>query len=154
MNAIIATIIRHSLTFLAGIGGILATCKLIASTDVAAANAAGASLVEPVTLIGGMVAACIIRLAMTWLSLQFPWLAPLLGFAADASGPATGPKNTPPFLLLGLCAAAGCMGCLPSCSSYDPDSIPIKGCVLTDYGKVCYDSNSGVEITVDAESGK
>ena len=57
--------------------------------------------------------------------------------------------------------AAGIMGCLPSCSTDSAAatwaalrSVPIKTCVITDYGSACYSSKGGIEIDVDSESGK
>ena len=63
--------------------------------------------------------------------------------------------------IIGCIAAAGIMGCLPSCtgpqlaqSLQALRAIPIRSCVATDYGTACYSSKRGLDITVDATSGK
>lgn len=66
----LATQLRHFLTGLATIGGVLATWNLIRPDDIATANAAGAALIEPLTVLGGLVAGGLLRAVMGWVISQ------------------------------------------------------------------------------------
>lgn len=57
-------------------------------------------------------------------------------------------------LAMGLGTAVAVMGSLPSCSPARLGAVPIRSCVETDYGTVCYSSKSGIAVVVDATSGK
>lgn len=60
-------------------------------------------------------------------------------------------------LVMGLGLGTAAAGMLSSCS---PDqlaaarAVPVRSCVETDYGTVCYSSKSGIAVTVDATSRK
>jgi hypothetical protein len=77
-------------------------------------------------------------------------------FSDSADSP--GPGMTPVWLMTLVGTAIGFVGSsLSSCSPAGMATIrawPIKSCVLTDAGTVCYSSKSGLEVTVDATSQK
>lgn len=60
-------------------------------------------------------------------------------------------------LAMGLGLGTAAVGILSSCS---PDqlaaarAVPVRSCVETDYGTVCYSSKSGIAVSVDAKSRK
>jgi hypothetical protein len=152
MKSQFASLIRHLLTCLAGIGGFLLEAGLIDSTQVAQANEAGAALVDPMAILCGLAAAGLARVAIGCLGKIFPALAAKI---SGASGGAL------PLWLLVMTAGALVMGCLPSCTPNGTGldwtalkSIPIKSCIVTEQGKICYSSKSGLEVEVDARSGK
>ena len=57
-------------------------------------------------------------------------------------------------LAMGLGFGTAVAGMLPSCSPAQLAAVPLRTCVMTDYGTVCYSSKSGVAVSVDATSGK
>lgn len=108
--------IRHFLTFLAGLGGILASNNLIGAEQVDAANQAGAALIEPTAVIVGAIAAGLTRALIGW-------IGKLFGKTSDdgkrGAGKALG-------LMLAMCTAAGLMA-LPSCTTVTaPDGTVTK----------------------------
>jgi hypothetical protein len=105
----IATHVRHQLTFLAGLGGILLGWNLIAPEEVAAVNEAGAKLIDPLMIIAGAVAAFVGRMAISWVTGIFRRGA---GEDGDTDSKPSGGMSA---LLLMTCAA-GVLGGLPSCS--------------------------------------
>ena len=142
----LASLTRHFITTLAGLGGFLFAHGLIPAEAVGQADAAGAALVEPLTVIAGLLAATGARLAIFCLGKIFPALAEKLGSQSGMAG----------LWVMGLTAAA-IGGSLPSCSPEQLASaraVPIRSCVETDYGTVCYSSKSGIAVTVDTTSGK
>jgi hypothetical protein len=145
MNAT-ASLIRHFLTYLAGLGGFLFAHGIIPAESVAAADQVGAALVDPLAVLGGLLAAGGLRLAIFCLGKIFPAVAEKLSGASGGM----------PLLMVGLTTAA-VMGSLPSCSAAQlaaARAVPVRSCVETDYGTVCYSSKSGVAVTVDATSRK
>jgi len=143
MKSALLSYLRHLLTFLAGIGGMLAAWQLITPADVAAADAAGSQLIEPLLTLAGLLAVGVAR-----------WLMSLLPGGGTAGVGKSGSAILP-LSLVGM--TAGLMGSLPSCSQSQLDavkSVPIRSCVITDYGTACYSSKSGLSVTVDAQSGK
>lgn len=143
MKNTLSSLIRHSLTALAGVGGLLLSHGLLASGDLAQVNAAGGQLQDALTVIGSAVG---LRLAIMITGKIFPATAAKLSGAAGGLVP----------LWIGLTTAAF-MGALPSCSPAElaaARAIPIKTCVVTDYGTACYSSKSGLAVSVDATSGK
>ena len=134
---------RHQLSFLAALGVMLASWHLLAPEQVEAVNKAGAQLIEPLLVILGAIAVFLSRQVMAWLS----------GFLVRKDRSGKGTSGTAALLLLiGTAAVISMAGALSSCS---PDQIrvmkdvPIKGCVFTDQGKVCYSSKSGLEVDAD-----
>lgn len=145
MNAV-ASLARHFLTTLAGLGGFLFANGLIPAESVAQANAAGAALVDPLTVIAGLMAAAAARFGIFCLGKIFPVVAEKLGSQSGMTG----------LLLMGI-ATVAVLGSLPSCSPAQlaaARAIPIRSCVETDYGTVCYSSKSGIAVSVDAHSRK
>lgn len=114
MNNSISTLIRHALTYLAGIGGYLHHHGLIDATGVDAANQAGAQLVDPLSIIAGLLAVVAARVALGLLGKIFP------SIAEKASGGVSGGA----FLLVACGTAAALMGALPSCSH---NGYPVTG---------------------------
>ena len=143
MNAV-ASLARHFLTTLAGLGGFLFAPGLIPAEAVGQANAAGSALVDPLAVIAGLMAAAVVRLGIFFVGKIFP---------ASAAKMMDAPKRGP-WLVIGLGTAAAVMGSLPSCSVSQLAAVPLRSCVETDYGTVCYSSKSGVALTVDATSRK
>jgi len=143
MKDYLASLLRHALTALAGLGGLMLSHNLITDSDVSQVDAAGSSLACAITVIG---TAVIGRVLLTLGGKIFT------GGAGETSGTSGGALL---FALMGT--AAGVMGCLPSCSPVTwaaLKTIPLKSCVVTDYGSACYSSKSGLSVEVDAESGK
>lgn len=104
----ISSLIRHGLTYLAGIGGFLFQHGLIDASGVDAANKAGEQLIDPLAIITGLMAVVAMRAAIALLGKIFP------SIAEKASGGMSGGA-----LLFVVCGtAAALMGCLPSCSDY------------------------------------
>lgn len=133
--------LRHFLTYLAGLGTALATWHLIAPDQVEAVNKAGADLISPLTVILGAVGVFVFRLAITWLGKIFS------GLAGKASGGMSGGT-----MLLMVCGTmAGIGGCLPSCSAQQlaaARAVPVKACVITPEGNICYSSKAGIEVAI------
>ena len=144
MKTYLASLLRHACTALAGLGGFLAMNNLITPADAPAVDAAGVSLGGALTVVLTALAARAFITLMGKLN---------LGTSADNG---TGSGMSP--VWIGLIALAGFIGlALPACSPAQQaafSSIPIKSCVITDYGTVCYSSKDGIEATVDATSGK
>lgn len=146
MNAI-ASLTRHFLTYLAGLGGFLFAHGVIPEGAVAQANEAGAALVDPLAVICGLLAAAAVRLGIFCLGKIFPAIAEKLATPSGGMVP----------LAIGMMTAAALMGALPSCSAAqlaEARSIPLRTCVLTEHGRICYSSRSGIEADVDLSSGK
>jgi hypothetical protein len=143
----IATLIRHTLTFLAGLGGMLVTYSVIAPSEVDAVNAAGSSLIEPLTVIGGAIAAGIARLAIGWLRKRF------LGPARPGKETSGGASL---LMLAALGTMAGIMGFLPSCSSGDLNSRgwPVTLRIVGPDGTVSYSPKSGLEVEAEVRATK
>lgn len=132
MNAV-ASQIRHYLTFLAGLGGLLLSWHLIAPEDVAKANEAGAALIEPLTVLVGLVAAGVTRLAIAWLTNFF-------NKAKDSGGTSGGVG----LLLAGLLIGTAAVGTLPSCSPAQiaaVRAVPLKVCATYHGVEVCASSS-------------
>lgn len=79
---------------------------------------------------------------------------------ADGTDPSANSSGSAPAWALAILTgvtAAGLGLSLPSCSSAQWSSfksIPIKSCIVTDYGTACYSSKSGLSVEVDQTSGK
>lgn len=137
----LASLLRHFLTYLTGLGVFLAYYGLIDSGHIAAANQAGSALIDPLAVLGGLVATAGMRWVIFLLGKIFPALAEKIGGLSGGMG----------LLLIG--AVAGLLGCgLSSCSALG--KVPLKSCLTTDYGTACYSSKSGLSVAVDASSGK
>jgi hypothetical protein len=119
----IATHVRHQLTFLAGLGGLLLGWRLIGPDDVAAVNEAGSKLIDPLVIIVGAVGAFLGRLAISWVSDIFRRGAGML--EKEESGESGGASGGGSALLL-LACTAGLLGGVPSCSMGE---YPITGSV-------------------------
>jgi hypothetical protein len=144
MKTYLATILRHAFTALAGLGGFLLSKGLIDSADVTQVNSAGVSLGAALAVIISAIAG---RFLLTLLGKVFS------GAAGESGSGSSGGVN----LLLMCITAAGLMGCLPSCSTTQIEaakSIPVRTTLHTDYGTATYSSKSGLEVDVDATSGK
>ena len=101
MNTLIASAVRHALTALAGLGGLLASKSLIDATDTAAVNAAGTTLADALAVIAAALAA---RLVI--------YLTGKLKLSSTAGLFAISPA------MLGMVATAAAVGTLlPSCAS-------------------------------------
>jgi hypothetical protein len=140
------SILRHLLTFLAGLGALLAARGLIAPQDAPAVDAAGSSLIEPLALILAAVAVAVVRLLMAW-----------CGHTFSVRG--DGSAKSLAALALPWAGMAGVMGFNPpSCTPSQIDAakqVPVKACYIDRAGNsVCYSTAEGVTATVDRRSGK
>jgi len=126
--------LRHILTFLAGLGGLLVSWNLIAPEEVAAVNAAGAELIAPLAVILGAVAACVARLVIALAGKFFR-----NGFGENSGGP-----GGLPLWVVG-CMAAALMG-MPSCTSLS--QVPIRIGIQSPDAAFSFSSKSG--LTMDA----
>lgn len=104
MNTI-ASQIRHFFTFLSGIGGMLLSAHLITPEQVDTANQAGSQLIEPLSILAGLIAAGLARLAIGWFQTLFQ---------KDDGKKGVGRASA---LLITMGTAAALMGSLPSCST-------------------------------------
>ncbi len=151
----INTSIRHALTYLAGLGGFLYQHGMIDASGVDAANQAGAALVDPLAIIWGLIAAVVMRFVIFLLGKIFPGLSE--SATADPGQGENGSGAGWPLPLLVTCVTAGLMGLgLSSCTPAQiaaARAIPVKACVVTPQGRVCYSTAEGLEADIDA-SGK
>lgn len=106
------TTIRHLLTFLAGLGAILAAKGLIPAEQTEAVNEAGGKLVEPLTVVIGAVAAVLMR----WVIAA---VQKLFGKAGKADGPGLF-LHPVTMILAGLMVLAGVT--LAGCTSVETDA--------------------------------
>ena len=143
MKDTLASLIRHATTALLALGGLLASHDLIAPSDVASVDAAGVSLQGALVVIVVAIAG---RLAITLTGKIFP------AAAAKLTGPAAGgPLAVMGWIVVGT--LAGGLGCLPACSQAQlaaARAIPIRACVITPHGKVCYSDVEGLSAEIDA----
>ena len=142
MKSYLASLLRHSLTSLAAVGGLLFSHGLLATGDVASVNAAGLQLRDAITVIGS---ALVARAALTLSAKIFPAGAGEIGATSGGAS------------LLLIVTAAGLMGALPSCTSAQLTKtlqMPITACFTTDQATTCYRSKSGLSLTVEPDSGK
>jgi hypothetical protein len=135
----LASQIRHFLTFLAGIGTILVGWHLIDPEQVAAVNAAGAALIDPLLIIAGAIAACVARLVLAWITNLF----------RNGSGELESKGGTPPggaALLFAVLGTAAVLGGLPSCSPGQLANVPIRIGIRGPDAAVSYSSKSGLAV--------
>lgn len=123
--------LRHLLSFLAGLGAIFLSWNIIAPDQVAAVNAAGGQLIEPLLVIIGAAAVFIFRVVMDRMGARLSG-----GKDATYGKDSGGGRNGPLPLFVIFCAGLGLvMGfSLVSCESFQ--------------GAVSYtDLQSGVSVT-------
>ncbi|MFU8894020.1 MAG: hypothetical protein ACNA8L_10365 [Luteolibacter sp.] len=130
----LASLLRHALTALAGIGSLLAARGCIAAEDEAAVNAAGLSVTEAVIVVAvAIVARILISLSG---KLRLPGgPAALCMMMSAAALP----------LVMGITVA----GSLASCADYTGPRFLIG--VENDQGSVSYDSDAGGTVRVDSK---
>lgn len=144
MKDSLASLIRHATTALLALGGLLASRGFIDPSDVAAVDAAGVSLQGALVVI---VVAIVGRLCITLTGKIFP------AVAAKLTGTEAG--GLPSLAWIGTLAGLLCTG-LPACSPAQiaaARAIPVKACVITPQGKICYSDVEGLSAEIDA-SGK
>lgn len=141
------SILRHLLTFLAGLGTLLAARSIISPEDAAAVNEAGAKLIDPLTLIAGAAGAALARWLMTLSQREGGTPSQEVGTGLQAAGG---------LLLAGSLAGLGLT--LPGCSPQQIETarnIPIKACYIDKAGnQVCYSTQEGLSATIDRRSNK
>jgi hypothetical protein len=133
---------RHIITFIAGLGTLLAANNLIAPESAAAVDAAGAALVDPLSIVLGALAAGAVRMVMAWIA------------AKRISATGTGGNMVQAWaLLVGLAGLSG-FG-LPACSPGSADNMPpIHASFHKDGITLGYSSKGGILLNVDQSSGK
>lgn len=143
MNDTLASLIRHATTALLALGGLLASHGLIGTEDAAEVDAAGGSLQAALVVIVVAIAG---RLAIKLTGKIFP------AAAAKLTRPeAGGPLAVMGWIVVGT--LAGGLGCLPACSPAQlaaARAIPVRACVITPQGKVCYSDVEGLSAEIDA----
>lgn len=153
MNQSFAAFIRHFLTFLTGVGGLLATAGVLTATDAAAVDGAGASLIAPLSVIGGAIAAGVTRLLLAWLGLAGLAKEILPNDEHDETVEQSGRRLMGWLLLAGLVGSVGFS--LPACSpTGSAEMPPIHATYKKDGLAVGYSSKGGLVIVVDEASGK
>jgi hypothetical protein len=131
----LASLLRHALTALAGIGSLLAARGCIAEEDIEAVNAAGLSVTEALIVVAvAIVARIFISLAG---KLKLPGTAALMMMSAAALP-----------LLMGLSVAAS----LASCSNYTGPRFVLG--VEHEDAVLSYDSEAGGTVRVDSKVPK
>lgn len=136
----ISSIIRAWLTFLAGIGTMLAAQQIIPAADANAVNQVGADMINPLSVLLGTIAAGLARLLIAW----------ILSFRSRG-------QDWLPQWVIWIGLAGFFAWGLPACSNSQiaaAKEMPIQACALTDHGTVCYSSKSGLSLTVDRRSSK
>jgi len=141
--AYLPTLLRHCFTALATVGTLLLTKGLITPSDVSAVNAGGSSIAAALVVIFTPILS---RLAITLLG-----KLPLSGLSSATD------KATAWLLWICIGTAVGGLGGLGllSCSPAQMSaagSIPIHGKLFTNYGSLGYDSKSGIDVEIDAQT--
>lgn len=132
----LASIIRHTLTYLAGIFVAWITVYLTLPGEAQAAADAVNALIEPLAVLLGLAAVVVARLAMPALNKIFRLSA------GEGSGTGSGGISLLAIGGLGLSTAA--VGMLPSCSALG--SLPVRATVQLDEGALSYSSKRGLEM--------
>ncbi len=139
MKDMLLSILRHSMTGLAGLGGFLVSKNLADAGDAPALDAAGATLADTLAVVLAVVLA---RLVI--------FLVGKLGGSSSSAGAAG------TVLVIGLAGVLGFL--LPACSPAQLDAVkqtPVKVCYVDEDGnQVCYSTKDGVSATVDRRSRK
>jgi len=145
----LSTLIRHAVTYLAGIGTYLYQVGAIDASGVDAANAAGASMQDGTAILLSLVAVVATRWAINLLGKIFPATAAKLTGGAGSGLPL-------PVILCG--AAAGLLGLsLPSCSADQLSAaraIPVRIGIAGPQGTLSYSSKSGLELSARVHADK
>lgn len=136
MKETLQSLVRHLLTFLAGLGTTLNAAGLLGAEDVAQVNEQGLTLQA---VIAGVIVTVLMRLIMTF-------------SGKLVSAHVNDGKNDGSSLLL-LLGVAGLLGLgLPSCFPRQWEavrSVPIKACYTDENGnRACYSSKGGLEVEV------
>lgn len=146
----LSSLIRHWLTFFLTIGTLFAAWQIVPAEQVDALNQAGAQVREGLVV----VLSALIVFAWRWIIAKaVPYLRWGAGEVTKDGGPSGG--NVPAVLL--LCMGAGLMGTMASCTAAQLSAarqIPMRACVVTDQGTVCYSTKDGISAEVDAHSRK
>lgn len=107
----------------------------------------GAGLV----LVLGTLAPIVGRIAWSWISTLFRRGS---GEVPDEKRDGTSSGGMLGLIALGTVAAL-VGGSLPSCSpAFEAPDIPIRACVVTDQGTICYSAKGGLSAEIDARSSK
>ena len=148
----IPSILRHWLTLALTALTVFVGAHLLAPDETRAFDDAAKQLVAPLVIIGTLVATAIWRMALTWISNIFRTGS---GETTDKTTRGSSGGGLPLWVCIGT--LAGCMGFLPACSSAQwaaARAIPIRTCVITDQGTVCYSSKAGLSAEIDLQSAK
>ena len=143
----IPSILRHWLTLALTALTVFLGAHLFATDEAKAFDEAAKQLVAPLVIIGTLLITAVWRVALTWAGSLFR--------RGSGENDTNGSGGSLGLWVIG--AMAACLCGLPSCS---PDqiaaarAIPIKTCVVTDKGTICYSSKSGLSAEIDATSGK
>ena len=143
----ISSILRHWLTLALTAATVFLGAHLLAPDETKAFDEAAKQLVAPLVIIGTLLATAIWRIALAWIGNLF----------RRGSGEPTNNASGGNALLVLIACTVAALGGLPSCSAEQfaaARAIPIKTCVITDKGTICYSSKSGLSAEIDATSGK
>lgn len=148
----IPSILRHWFTLAAtAITAWLVGILLLSADDQAALAKAVSDLVGPLVIIGTLIVTALWRVALEWITQLFR-----RGAGEQEVEKSGGSGGTTPLILL-ACTAAALMGGLPSCTPPLMEAaraVPIRIGITTDHGTAAYSSKGGIEVAVDATSGK
>ena len=148
----LATLSRHLITYVTGL--LVAWVAIyLTGEDLKTATDAANSLVEPLVILAGFVAVVLSRLAMPIFDKLFRQGAGEDAMTKTPRGGSMG--GLPLWVLIGT--LAGLVGCLPACSTSQLavlKQMPLRACVVTDQGTVCYSTKDGISAEVDAHSRK
>ena len=140
MNALYS-LLRHIVTAIAALSAYFALY------DPAQAQGADGMPLDPLGAAGMTIAVALTRWVLSWVSRGLAKLAAAEGGISGGT-----------WCVIGwLSMAVGIVGSLPSCAPGWRTSlggVPVKACVATDQGTVCYSSDDGATATVDLRSAK
>lgn len=150
MNEKLNSYLRHAFTAWIATAVLFLTAKL--TLDAEAVDAVRKALNQ----IGDGLLLLIITLAPVIGRMAWSWISNIFRKGSGENDAAGKSGGALPLLVL-VCAAAALMGGLPSCSPAQlaaASRFPIRACVVTDQGTVCYSAKGGLSAEIDARSGK
>jgi hypothetical protein len=146
----LASLLRHAFTGWIAALVIFLTAKLsLTAEDVQAVQNA-------LDQIGAGLLLLVITLAPIVGRLAWTWAANSLRTGSGESKNGQGSGGGLGLWVVMICTGA-VMGGLPSCTPQQlaaARAVPIKGCITTDLGKICYSAKDGLTGEIDATSGK
>lgn len=144
----IASILRHWITLALTAITVYLGAHLFAPDEAKAFDAAAQQLVAPLVIIGTLIITAVWRIALAWITNTF---------RLGSGEPKNDGQGSGGSLGLWVIGTVAVLGGLPSCSPEQlaaARAVPMKACVHTDQGDVCYSTKDGLSAEIDATSGK